>query len=74
MIDRRSWLKLVGAGVLGTLGIETGSAHAEPARRGVLVCIFQRGADRLVIREIQHYKRDWMREARVRKSLTPWTS
>src|SRR4051794_24931358 len=37
-------------------------------------CILQGGANGLVIREIEHYRRDWMREARVRKSLTPWTS
>src|SRR5262249_12037348 len=36
--------------------------------------IFQRGANRLVFGKVQHYKRDWIRSASVRKSLTPWTS
>src|SRR5262249_11607683 len=31
-------------------------------------------ANRGVVRKIQHYRRDWMREASVRKSLTPCTS
>src|SRR2546423_1391440 len=36
--------------------------------------ISEGGTNRLILREIEHYRRDWMREARVRKSLTPWTS
>src|SRR4029077_19414595 len=37
---------------------------------GVLQC----RADGLILRKIEHQRRDWMREARVRKSLTPCTS
>src|SRR4029077_2787575 len=36
-------------------------------------CIVQCSGDGLILREIEHQRRDWMREARVRKSLTPWT-
>jgi len=36
--------------------------------------ILQRRANGWVRGEIQHYRRDWIRDARVRKSLTPWTS
>src|SRR5262249_17028286 len=36
--------------------------------------VFQRRTDRLVFGKIQHYRRDWIRSARVRKLLTPCTS
>jgi len=31
-------------------------------------------ADGGILCEVEHYRRDWMRSARVLKSLTPWTS
>ena len=36
--------------------------------------VFQSGADRRILCEIEHYRRDWMRSARVLKSETPWSS
>src|SRR5258708_30527039 len=43
-------------------------------RSELVESIFQRGTDRLILREIEHYRRDWMWEARGRESLTPSAS